>query len=565
MKKLLLLIMVVSLAGVAGAASVWIRPTVDGPGNWNDAANWNAVSGTDGGVPTSATNVTRTATGNPDNLAEIQVTDTQTFGLQLRHGYDELNPTTDGPLLRIMNGGSIIGPAAAKRTYIGHWSKAKMIVEAGGTYTTPHRMYIGYNLGAHGTVDVYGTVNVTNQDTKVGDGGDGILNIFPGGVYNAQDFGGNFTIGTANSYVNLIGDGRLSTAGDDLANANALIAGGRFAAWGVLGAGVSAAYDGTNTTITADPNDPLNRTPEYNAQINVIASLDVDLGWLNLEAIPDPCSSVWVDVWFGTDTTYGPKESDPNIYEYADFTKVVDAGVDTTAKTVTVSEPSTDPNDSNAYYWRVDTYRHGDPNVVFYGDDGDPNTTDDVYPDAGLLMRFIAAYDFAPTVVHNTPPTVHWKNEPITVQATVYDEGTSAVTVLWDSGNESEPNITWAFGPVGPSGNVNLDGDYVIVLPAGTTYPYVVSATVKVNYATDNYNVRVRVTDSAGTHRPDHVVHQCRQDACDAARYWRGQNSLPQGPETDVNDDCAIDMVDIKLLAEKWLFNYAIGAATEIP
>ena len=40
MKKLLLLMSVsVVLAGMAGATT-WVRPTVNGPGNWNDPANW---------------------------------------------------------------------------------------------------------------------------------------------------------------------------------------------------------------------------------------------------------------------------------------------------------------------------------------------------------------------------------------------------------------------------------------------------------------------------------------------------------------------------------------------
>ena len=41
MGKYVMLLIVVSLtlAGMAGA-SVWVRPTVDGPGNWNDPANF---------------------------------------------------------------------------------------------------------------------------------------------------------------------------------------------------------------------------------------------------------------------------------------------------------------------------------------------------------------------------------------------------------------------------------------------------------------------------------------------------------------------------------------------
>ncbi len=393
MKKLILLLMVVSLAGSAGAASVWIRKTVDGPGNWGDAANWNAASGvpvTAGGVPTSATNATRTATGNAANLAEIWVTDAQTFGNALRHGYDETVQTTDGPLLRIKNGGSLTASGSSiSRSYVGYWSKARMDVEAGGSFTTPHRLYIGYKLGSHGTVDVYGTVNVDNQKTFVGfydealippEQGDGFLNIYPGGVYNAEGFAsGRFEIGTDNSIVNLIGNGKLSTAGNDLANANTLIAGGRVAGWGLLG-NVSASYDSaTNTTSIIAGADPLNRYPALD---QTVAPRSVTLSWLNIQSVP-PGGPVWVDVWFGTSLV--GDGIDPNFPDAGkDFNLVVDAAMGELSVPVSLVTETTE-----GFFWQINTYVYGDPahDIYNYGDD--PNLTG--YPiTEGMLMNFHA-------------------------------------------------------------------------------------------------------------------------------------------------------------------------------
>lgn len=71
--KLTILAAVLLTAGMASAAhTYWTRPAASGPGNWNDAANWN------GGVPDATSN--NTYTGSSAGLAEIQVTDTQTYG-----------------------------------------------------------------------------------------------------------------------------------------------------------------------------------------------------------------------------------------------------------------------------------------------------------------------------------------------------------------------------------------------------------------------------------------------------------------------------------------------------
>ncbi len=232
-------------ASLASAASIWQRETADGPGNWNDPLNWDA-----GGVPTSLTNVVRTAT-NTEYLAEIQVTDAQTFGMALRHGYNELAQATVGPLLTIENGGTLSQSGATPtRSYVGYWSNAQMIVEAGGVFTTDHRLYLGYKPGATGTVDIAGTVNVTSNKILIGDDGTGFLNVLDGGVLNVRNYL-SMTI-NSNSFLDIQGTGKVSAAGNYLTDAEALIAGGRIKGDGVAG-GVIATYADDVTTITVIP------------------------------------------------------------------------------------------------------------------------------------------------------------------------------------------------------------------------------------------------------------------------------------------------------------------------
>jgi hypothetical protein len=96
-----------------------------------------------------------------------------------------------------------------------------------------------------------------------------------------------------------------------------------------------------------------NPSPENGA---TVPAGNVELSWTNRP--PNVGSDVWVDVWFGTD----PNKLNP----FADYTKVVDAGENTTSVTVDASAIGT-------FYWQVDTYINGpdhinEPNKV-EGDD----------------------------------------------------------------------------------------------------------------------------------------------------------------------------------------------------
>jgi len=96
-----------------------------------------------------------------------------------------------------------------------------------------------------------------------------------------------------------------------------------------------------------------------------VAGGEVVLAWTNLP--PETGEDVWVDLWFGTDPV-------------SDFTRVVDAGLNTT--TATVNAPSAD-----TYYWRVDSYLDGSATGTpvagdlfeFYVDDTDGDGFPDDY------------------------------------------------------------------------------------------------------------------------------------------------------------------------------------------
>ncbi|MHC4693756.1 MAG: hypothetical protein ACYS67_13520, partial [Planctomycetota bacterium] len=107
---------------------------------------------------------------------------------------------------------------------------------------------------------------------------------------------------------------------------------------------------------------PLDPTPDDGA---TVPAGNVQLSWTNLP--PNVGSDVWVDVWFGTDPV-------------TDFTRVVDANLNTTS--VTVNAPVAD-----TYYWRVDLYLEGSPTgdpirgtpFIFYVEDTDGDGLPDAY------------------------------------------------------------------------------------------------------------------------------------------------------------------------------------------
>lgn len=253
--------------------------------------------------------------------------------------------------------------------------------------------------------------------------------------------------------------------------------------------------------------DPMNRSPIYG---ELVPTGPVTLSWVNLLPVP-PATSVWVDVWFGTDPY-----QDPNGV-YADFTKIVDAGQD-----VTTAFISTVPG---TYFWQVDTYVDGAP----VGD-----------PVEGFIMYFNTTDDLPPTVVIDTLPTATWANEPITLNATVTDDGKSAVSVVWTA---DEPNAVF------------FNESY--------TYP-TATATVTVNYNSGPFNVTLTVSDDINPNaHSDTLGLDCADNPCQAARNVIGLVANYPG---DFDGNCIIDLGDFATeIAAKWLEDYTLTEPEVMP
>ena len=130
---------------------------------------------------------------------------------------------------------------------------------------------------------------------------------------------------------------------------------------------------------------------------------DVDLSWTNADPNYEG-HSVYVDVWFGTE----PNVTDPGY----DMTKKVTAGENMT--TVQVSAPT-----EGTYYWRVNSYRYG-PGLI-----NEPNAIE------GPLWSFNTVDDAPPSSVDAGVNMITWSGEPVSLDATIVDDGVSALTYLW--------------------------------------------------------------------------------------------------------------------------------------
>jgi len=238
---------------------------------------------------------------------------------------------------------------------------------------------------------------------------------------------------------------------------------------------------------------------------------NVDLSWTNAEP-NSPSDSVYVDVWFGTE----PNETHPGY----DMTKVVTAGQDTT--NVQVSAPT-----EGTYYWQVNSYIYGadlinEPNMI-----------------AGSLWSFNAVADAPPSsVVIDTPDMITWSGEPVSLDATVVDDGASALTYAW-SANPSE-GVVFV-----PSAAVE---DPTVTITKDTDNPSIVTLTLAVN------------DEGNPTPVEDTMDIDVYDDACQAA--------LGTGltiAQTDFDANCITDIRDFAVLAAKWLDDYKATAPIPRP
>ena len=157
-----------------------------------------------------------------------------------------------------------------------------------------------------------------------------------------------------------------------------------------------------------------NPSPANGATIPVNPNLD--LSWTNMD--PNVGDITYVDVLFGTE----PNETHPGY----DMVQVVTEGENT--NTWTVSAPT-----EGTYYWQVNSYIYGPDHI------NEPNKIE------GSLWSFNTVEDLAPTVVIDTPDQMTWSGEPVPLDATVTDDGQSALTIAWTAAGGA--GITVGFDP----------------------------------------------------------------------------------------------------------------------
>lgn len=512
---LMCLVTVLLTAGFASANTVWNAaipndPNADGTANWNVAANW--ASGLPG-LGTEDPPLDPKAVFNVADRA-VCIVDSAVSCQTLAMGD---NGTTSGNFLKVVDGGSLI---LVKNDWnaIGYNRSATMTVEAGGYVEFGRHVLFGRDgengtgeVGAYpsylildgGTVVIKDSLQVGNNDADKVDGG-GIVKVNSGllDIRNNLDMRNQAVSRVDIRYGTIIINGDRT---GNLTNwtTGASTPGNIPIVTGFGGAGtVVFDYNVTNpgkTTITAV--SPMNPSPAYGS---TIAEGSVDLSWTNMD--PNyPGDPVYVDVWFGTD---------PNKLLLA-YSEVVTAGENTT--TVNVNAPVID-TPPTTYYWQVDSYIYGTPT-------GDPIESD--------VFKFDVTNDFAPTVVIETPDTITWAGEPVQLDATVSDTGSSALTIEWTSNPAGA-----VFSP-----SANAADPTVTVAAAG------------------NVTLTCTVWDALNPeHNSDTMLLNVAADACEASVIAGASY-----PMDIVGNDCQVNIDDLAAIAADWLRDYALTVPTVIP
>ncbi|MCF7956622.1 MAG: hypothetical protein K9M75_12535 [Phycisphaerae bacterium] len=197
--------------------------------------------------------------------------------------------------------------------------------------------------------------------------------------------------------------------------------------------------------------------------LNEASPGDVDLNWENIVLDLDNPGDVYVEVLFGTE----PNEANP-AYDIAALTLDPVSGLNVTS--VTASGLS-----NGTYYWQVNSYLYGDPEIVEYGT-GDPNIVN------GPLWTFEVLGDPSPVIESITGDQMTWPGEPVPLVATITNYGESATIIEWvadpadnvtiEDGDTATPTVTITRTPYSEAKIVNAGfEDPVIIdgLSDGTT------------------------------------------------------------------------------------------------
>lgn len=495
---------VLLMAGFAAANTVW-NPAgnpdpnviVNGASNWNIPANWTL------GLPGLATDVPPRdpkAVLNVLGAPECQVTDTQVIGTLVIGDNGEV---TQNNVLRVMDGGNLTCGASSSWMAVGYNRPGTLIVEKGGVCNFNCHMWFGLESGAAATIILNGGTIIGRDAIDLGRNGTATGKVYiNSGLLQARYITGD---GIGPDSLVDIRFGTWKILGNRVTQVNAFLTQVPPRLVGFGGAGtIDVALINGDTYVTAI--SPMNPSPSYGA---TVPEGLVDLAWTNIDP-NTPGDPVYVDVWFGTD---------PDKLSLA-YSKVVTG---TNATTVTVNAPvvGTAPT---KYYWQVDSYIYGTPT-------GEPIEGD--------VFTFDVTNDFPPTVVIETPDTVTWTNEPVQLNATVSDTGTSPLTITWTANNA---NV--AFSP-----SANVEDPVVTVNPA--SFPATVTLTCSVKDALNSQT------------NTDTMVLEVYADACLAGRDGADLGTIY--PMDVAAPFCVVNIADLVVFADDWLTDYTLTVPTVIP
>jgi len=255
---------------------------------------------------------------------------------------------------------------------------------------------------------------------------------------------------------------------------------------------------------------PTNPSPDNGALIP--SSNPLTLSWTNVDPNLADATDTYVQVLFGTDPE--------NLSEQLTVPAVV-------------STVDVDASVEGTYYWRVDSYRNGNPATTVYTQPVEPNVLE------GILWTFDTLADVPPTVAIDTPDQMTWSGEPVQLTAIVTDDGNSDVTISWTH-DSVDPNIVVTI----------VDGD--------TAIPTVTIDKPDAGLATITLTVAVNDASSPTLIDTASVQIDVYDDACNMARAGQGLFGT-----YDRNFDCVTDLLDFAGMAEQWLVDYSATGPTD--
>jgi len=248
--------------------TVW-NPAANPSGNglWSEAANW-----TGGQIATSTNKVVFNVSGaracvvnSPVNAGQLVIGD-----------------NGEGGLVIVTNGGNLAA-SATDWSAIGYNNTALLLVESGGSVSFGNHLWVGFDPGSDGTLQMNGgTVSVAGMFGLGWNGGKGTVQVH-GGTLNLSQWSASSPGSIVGASVLDIGAGTVVISGNHVSSVNDFISSGKITGYGGTGV-VSNYFNGVTTTLTATQNEP--------PTTNMVSVLSIQLVNTNL-VLSWPTSTVF--------------------------------------------------------------------------------------------------------------------------------------------------------------------------------------------------------------------------------------------------------------------------------